>query len=71
MVGPGEVDDDLEGETQGECERFGPVRRCLIYEIKVGLWVELSSYGKSKLLLVASVTQGWLATLESSRYTCP
>lgn len=35
MVGPGEVDDDLEGETQGECERFGPVRRCLIYEIKV------------------------------------
>lgn len=36
MVGPGEVDDDLEGETQGECERFGPVRRCLIYEIKVG-----------------------------------
>lgn len=36
MVGPGEVDDDLEGETQGECERFGPVRRCLIYELKVG-----------------------------------
>eukprot|EP00904_Undaria_pinnatifida_P005629 jgi/Undpi1/2196/HiC_scaffold_12.g05582.m1 len=36
MVGPGEVDDDLEGETQGECERFGPVRRCLIYEIKGG-----------------------------------
>lgn len=35
MVGPGEVDDELEGETQGECERFGPVRRCLIYEIKV------------------------------------
>ncbi|CAN0489920.1 unnamed protein product, partial [Hapterophycus canaliculatus] len=35
MVGPGEVDDELEGETSGECERFGPVRRCLIYEIKV------------------------------------
>lgn len=35
MVGPGEVDDDLEGETSGECERFGPVRRCLIFEIKV------------------------------------
>lgn len=35
MVGPGEVDDDLEAETQGECERFGPVRRCLIYEMKV------------------------------------
>ncbi|CAB1109203.1 unnamed protein product [Ectocarpus sp. CCAP 1310/34] len=36
MVGPGEVDDELEGETSGECERFGPVRRCLIYEIKGG-----------------------------------
>lgn len=35
MVGPGEVDEDLEGETQGECERFGPVRQCLIYEMKV------------------------------------
>lgn len=35
MVGPGEVDDELEGETQGECERFGPVRRCIIYEMKV------------------------------------
>lgn len=35
MVGPGEVDDELESETSGECERFGPVRRCLIYEIKV------------------------------------
>ena len=35
MVGPGEVDDELEGETSSECERFGPVRRCLIYEIKV------------------------------------
>ncbi|CAM9551982.1 unnamed protein product [Ascophyllum nodosum] len=36
MVGPGEVDDELEGETQGECERFGPVRRCIIYEMKDG-----------------------------------
>ena len=35
MVGPGEVDDELERETSGECERFGPVRRCLIFEIKV------------------------------------
>lgn len=41
MVGPGEVDDDLEGETQGECERFGPVRRCLIYELKVEFWFEV------------------------------
>ncbi|CAM9975945.1 unnamed protein product [Pylaiella littoralis] len=36
MVGPGEVDDELEAETSGECERFGPVRRCLIFEIKGG-----------------------------------
>ncbi|CAM9141310.1 unnamed protein product [Discosporangium mesarthrocarpum] len=34
MVGPGEVDDALEGETQGECEKFGPVRSCMIYELK-------------------------------------
>lgn len=33
MVGPGEVDEDLEGETKEECKKYGDVSRCLIYEI--------------------------------------
>lgn len=34
MVGPGEVDEDLESETAEECTKFGPVVRCKIYEEK-------------------------------------
>lgn len=34
MVGPGEVDDALQEETAAECEKFGAVVRCLIFEIK-------------------------------------
>ncbi|XP_032896061.1 splicing factor 45 isoform X1 [Amblyraja radiata] len=33
MVGPGEVDDDLEGETKEECEKYGKVTKCVIFEI--------------------------------------
>lgn len=33
MVGPGEVDNDLESETKEECEKYGDVVKCLIYEI--------------------------------------
>ncbi|MCD7465176.1 hypothetical protein HAX54_000741 [Datura stramonium] len=33
MVGPGEVDDDLEGEVAEECTKFGTVTRVLIFEI--------------------------------------
>ncbi|CAN4080273.1 unnamed protein product [Withania somnifera] len=33
MVGPGEVDDDLEGEVAEECSKFGTVTRVLIFEI--------------------------------------
>lgn len=33
MVGPGEVDDDLEIETKMECTKYGEVVKCLIYEI--------------------------------------
>ncbi|CAH1785008.1 unnamed protein product, partial [Owenia fusiformis] len=33
MVGPGEVDDDLEGETAEECSKYGKVTKCLIFEI--------------------------------------
>ncbi|KAF0697621.1 Aste57867_11711 [Aphanomyces stellatus] len=35
MVGPGDVDDELEGEVKEECEtKYGPVKQCLIYEVK-------------------------------------
>ncbi|KAJ3311597.1 hypothetical protein HDU76_003091 [Blyttiomyces sp. JEL0837] len=36
MVGPGEVDDDLEDETASECSKYGPVERCLIFEVPKG-----------------------------------
>eukprot|EP00300_Choanocystis_sp_HF-7_P002286 c11760_g1_i1.p1 GENE.c11760_g1_i1~~c11760_g1_i1.p1 ORF type:complete len:361 (+),score=68.88 c11760_g1_i1:35-1084(+) len=36
MVGPGEVDDDLEGEVAGECSRYGKVEKCLIFEVTDG-----------------------------------
>ncbi|KAK1425614.1 hypothetical protein QVD17_20968 [Tagetes erecta] len=33
MVGPGEVDDDLEAEVAEECSKYGSVTRVLIFEI--------------------------------------
>ncbi|CAL8323723.1 unnamed protein product [Lota lota] len=33
MVGRGEVDEDLEGETKEECEKYGKVTKCVIFEI--------------------------------------
>ncbi|KAM9312854.1 splicing factor 45 [Gastrophryne carolinensis] len=33
MVGAGEVDDDLEAETKEECEKYGKVAKCVIFEI--------------------------------------
>ncbi|ELT92163.1 hypothetical protein CAPTEDRAFT_67241, partial [Capitella teleta] len=33
MVGPGEVDDDLEPETAEECAKYGKVIKCVIFEI--------------------------------------
>uniref|UniRef100_A0A8C7TM74 Splicing factor 45 n=1 Tax=Oncorhynchus mykiss TaxID=8022 RepID=A0A8C7TM74_ONCMY len=33
MVGRGEVDEDLEGETKEECEKYGKVIKCVIFEI--------------------------------------
>lgn len=33
MVGPGQVDEELEAETKEECRKYGDVVKCLIYEI--------------------------------------
>jgi len=34
MVGPGEVDSDLQGEIEEECKKFGTVEKCVVYEDK-------------------------------------
>ena len=33
MVGAGEVDEDLEVETKEDCEKYGKVAKCVIFEI--------------------------------------
>ena len=39
MVGPGEVDDDLEPETAEECSKYGEVEKCIIFEVSVLLHI--------------------------------
>lgn len=34
MVGRGEVDEDLEEETKEECEKYGKVVKCVIFEVR-------------------------------------
>uniref|UniRef100_A0A3B5M6U5 RRM domain-containing protein n=1 Tax=Xiphophorus couchianus TaxID=32473 RepID=A0A3B5M6U5_9TELE len=36
MVGPKDIDDDLEGEVTEECGKFGQVRRVIIYQERQG-----------------------------------
>ena len=33
MVLPGDVDDDLEAETKEECQKYGDVNKCVIFEV--------------------------------------
>ena len=35
MVGPGEVDDDLQPEVTEECSKYGEVVKCLVYEVSL------------------------------------
>ena len=37
MVGPGEVDEDLQPEVTEECSKYGDVSSCLVYEIPEGV----------------------------------
>lgn len=39
MVGPGEVDEDLEPETAEECTKYGKVIKCMIFEVKLFLFI--------------------------------
>ena len=34
MVGPGEVDEDLQPEVTEECSKYGDVANCLVYEVR-------------------------------------
>lgn len=47
MVGPGEVDDELEPETAEECSKYGKVIKCVIFEVSAagrrGLGADLNS----------------------------
>lgn len=36
MVGPGEVDEDLQPEVTEECTKYGEVSNCLVYEVRGG-----------------------------------
>lgn len=36
MVGPDDIDDDLEGEVTEECGKFGQVKRVVIYQERQG-----------------------------------
>lgn len=36
MVGPEDIDDDLEGEVTEECGKFGQVKRVIIYQERQG-----------------------------------
>lgn len=36
MVGPGEVDNDLQPETAEECRKYGNVVKCMVYECPPG-----------------------------------
>ena len=38
MIGPGEVDDELQPEVIEECSKYGEVNNCLIFEV-CGLYV--------------------------------
>ena len=35
MVGPGEVDDDLQPEVAEECSKYGEVVKCLVFEVSI------------------------------------
>ena len=41
MVGPGEVDDDLQPEVAEECSKYGEVVKCLVFEVSIIYYVKV------------------------------
>lgn len=70
MVGPEDIDDDLEGEVTEECGKFGAVNRVIIYqerqgeeddaEIIVKIFVEFSDSGEMNKAIQA-LNNRWFA----------
>lgn len=45
MVGPGDVDADLEPETAEECNKYGKVIKCVIFEVNCSRSLSVSYLG--------------------------
>lgn len=70
MVGPEDIDDDLEGEVMEECGKYGAVNRVIIYqerqgeeddaEIIVKIFVEFSDAGEMNKAIQA-LNNRWFA----------
>jgi len=54
MVGPGEVDDELESETAEECGKYGKVIKCLIFEVSTIVQFTWCFYSCIKIRLLLS-----------------
>ena len=51
MVGPGEVDDDLQPEVTEECSKYGEVTNCLIFEVRM-LYIYIYIYHGEEVYMV-------------------
>lgn len=61
MVGAGEVDEDLEVETKEECEKYGKVGKCVIFEVRDNLSLAALKVNRALVLhnwLVTALGQG-------------
>lgn len=73
MVGPEDLDDELESEVTDECGKFGIVNRVIIYqerqseeedaEVIVKIFVEFSTQ-EGELGFIFSWCQGWFVYLK-------
>ena len=64
MVGPGEVDEDLQPEVTEECTKYGEVSNCLVYEVRGGtgvMFIALFTYAlvHVHLCLFAQIDPSW------------
>ena len=57
MVGPGEVDGELEGEVTEECTKYGKIIKCLIYEVHPYLQFRLKVFFVSLYVLPVAASR--------------
>lgn len=63
MVGPGEVDDDLEPETAEECRKYGAVEKCVIYEVTDAVSI-LQNTGTTRIRMIHIMLSSEIADSE-------